>query len=180
MKALLSYPTVRARLSQMATGSLTSIQNLRQERVLDLPIALPPFDAHPAHIEDLALLERAEQAQGEQAAQLDTLLGMLLRAIFAPAPAGAVTISIKRALFHELSPLHQAIWLLLVNADDYAALSMSELNGRLSTAMMKAPGVDALRRALELLTAAGAATEQQDGHLRRWSEALPYDQDEAP
>jgi hypothetical protein len=181
LKALLSQPAVRERLSQMATGNLTSMQNLTQARLLALPIALPTPSAQAAHVADLEAIEGAERAQSAQAAQLAWLESSVLLSTFpraspdAPAPSPEQEdeeLVIERALFAELSPLQQSIWRALVRAD--RELTMPELSRRL-TREHQAPGVDRLRRALDLLSAAGVATRSEDARAYRWSQAQPFD-----
>jgi type I restriction enzyme S subunit len=178
LKALLSHPTVRQRLSRIATGSLTSMQNLTQAKVLDLRVALPPASIQSKHVDDLVALEDIEQAQLEQVAQLDELLDAVLGIVFsstAPAALDEIVLE-RRALFDELAPLHQAIWKTLAGSE--RALSMPELNRRLrrpSTNIQ--PGVDHLRRALHLLTTVGVATQFEDSRSYRWSQAAPHDLD---
>ncbi len=174
LKAVLSQPAVRRRFSQMATGSLGSMQNLTKAKVLDLSVVSPPRPVQTKYVADLALVDRFEQAQLEQVAQLEELLDALLGIAFSsPEPDALGEIVIQRALFDELSPLHQAIWRTLVSVD--GALTMPELSRRLEKHMHARPGLDRLRCALDLLTAAGVATQFEEGHSYSWSEALPYD-----
>jgi type I restriction enzyme S subunit len=174
LKALLSHPAVREQLSRMATGNLASMQNLTMAKVCDLGIVWPPRSARAGHVADMALIDEAERAQLAQAAQLDELLNAMLGLAFAAGQSGApAEVVVERSLFHELSPLHQAIWKLLVSADK--ALTMPELSRRLRAEASPSPGIDRLRGALALLTAAGVATRVEDGHAHRWEEALPYE-----
>jgi type I restriction enzyme, S subunit len=173
LKALLSYPTVRDRLSRIATGSMASMQNLTQAKVLDLHIALPSPGAQAEHIAGLALVERAERSQLDQLTRLEELLRAVLLTAFSRSELALPgEITVERALFHELSPLHQAIWRALVRADE--AVTMPELSRSLGP-RLGTVGVDRLRRALNLLTAAGVATKSEDSTFHRWSEALPDD-----
>ncbi len=174
LKALLSYPTVRHRLSRMATGNLASMQNLTQAKVLDLRVALPSAGAQAEHIVGLELVDRVERSQLEQLARLEEMLSAVLLTAFTRLERDTLSeIVIERELFRELSPLHQAIWRTLVSAD--GALTLPELSRRLGASMDMAPGVDRLRRALHLLTAVGVATQVEDSSFHLWSEALPYD-----
>jgi type I restriction enzyme, S subunit len=174
LKALLSHPAVREQLSGMATGNLASMQNLTMAKVRDLDIVWPPRSARAEHVADMALIDEAERAQLAQAAQLDELLNAVLGLAFAAGQAGTpAAVVIGRSLFRELSPLHQAIWKLLVSADK--ALTMPELSRRLRAEASPSPGIDRLRGALALLAAAGVATRVEDGHAHRWEEALPYE-----
>jgi hypothetical protein len=174
LMALLSHTRVRQQLSRMATGNIASMQNLTQAKVLDLRVALPPVGAQAEHIADVTLLDCTEQAQLEQVAQLDELLGAMLGIAFSSQEPDTLSeIVIERALFHELSPLHQAIWKTLVSADK--RLTMPELSRRLGAHTDPAPGVDRLRRALHLLTAVGVATQSEDSRSYWWSEALSYE-----
>jgi type I restriction enzyme S subunit len=174
MEATLSYPSVRERLSRMATGNIASMQNLTQHKLSELSVVLPHAVARTEHVIDLALLDRIEDAHQRQVVLLEELLRVVLAASFLVAGVAVQKqIAIGRALFRELSPLQQWVWRALVEAD--GALTMPELGRRLQRQMDQQPGVDRMRRALDLLTAAGVATRFEDARSQRWSEALPYD-----
>jgi type I restriction enzyme S subunit len=179
MKATLSYPSVRQRLSAIATGNIASMQNLTQHKLSELSVMLPPADLQAEHVVDLALLDRVEDAHRRQLGLLEQLLRVVLASSFAVAGADIQEqITIERALFHELSTLQQSIWLALVQAD--GALTMPELGRRLQPRARRQPRVDEMRQALDLLTAAGAATHLEDARSQRWEEARPYELAESP
>lgn len=171
--SLLSHPAVRERVSRMATGTITSMQNLTKEKVLAMRVALPASSARAKHVADRVLLDAAERAQLAQAAQLQRLLRLTLETAFASGADALDEVVIERALFAELSPLHRAIWRTLVAAD--GALTMAELSRRLAASAAMTPALDRLRRSLDLLTAAGAATRSEDSRSQRWEEAVPHD-----
>jgi hypothetical protein len=174
LDALLSHPAVRERLSRMATGTIASMQNLTKERVLALRVALPAASARAGYVAERVLLDAAERSQLAQAVQLQRLLRLTLETAFASGGAdGLGEVAVERALFAELSPLHRAIWRTLAAAD--GALTMAELSRRLAAGAAMTPPLDRLRRSLDLLTAAGAATRSEDSRSQRWEEAVPHD-----
>ncbi len=179
VRALLSHPAVRRRLSAIASGNLASMQNLTQANVLALPIVRPPIAAQREFATDLQLVDGVECAQREHAALLERLRGALGGSVLQRPRrrAGAGGTAIGRALFGELSPSQQAIWRALVEAE--GALTMTQLSRRLAAGNRVTPEVDRLRRALELLTAAGVAVCTQDSRGLRWSQAVPHDWREA-
>ena len=78
MKTTLSYPSVRERLSRIATGNIASMQNLTQHKLRELSVVLPPHDTQTEHVVDLALLNRVESAHQRQVALLERLLRVVL------------------------------------------------------------------------------------------------------
>lgn len=175
LKALLSHPATRLHLSGMATGNLAAMQNLTKVKVEKLLVIAPSFDLQRMYVADLELVEHTERALRRQTAQLDRLLHEVLATVFQALepPAAEVELVIERALFAELSRLQQSAWRALVGAE--GPLSMTELS-HLVAHELGALELDRLRRALDLLTAAGVAVRSDAGSLRRWSEAERYDQ----
>ncbi len=175
LKALLSHPATRRHLSGMATGGLASMQNLTKAKVEKLSVISPDLGLQLAYVADLELVEHTERALHQQAAQLDRLLHEVLATVFpASEPqTDEAELIIERALFAELSSLQQSAWRALVGAE--GALTMTELSHRVAHEL-GALELDRLRRALDLLTAAGVAVRSDEGLLRRWSEAERYDQ----
>jgi hypothetical protein len=174
VKGLLSHPSTRARLARLATGNIASMKNLTQAAVLRLEVGLAPTAARAAAADDLRLIDLAERAQRRQANHLAQLLQDILGTAFVGAPPDPLAdVDIDRWLFGELSPLQQAAWRALTNAD--APATMSELRRRIGTHLGVVPSVDRLRRALDLLAAAGVAVPHDDSRGRRWTEAEAED-----
>jgi type I restriction enzyme S subunit len=174
MHAVLSYPTVRRRLSRIATGNLASMQNLTQANLLDLSIAVPTQGAQREYVVDLELIERVERAQRAQAERLGQLLDVVLALAFPQTGSQPVEeVQIDRALFNELSSLQRAVWRTLAQAE--GALTMTELRRRIQVHHAERVQVDNLRRALDLLAAAGVAMQSERGFTPHWARAEPYD-----
>ena len=175
LRAQLSHPSVRDRLTQLATGSLSSMRNLTQAKLLDLRVKVPPLELQLQHADELRSAEQAARAQLRQAAALGTLQHILLEEVFgAPQPDPLADVVVDRALFVHLSLLQQALWRAIVSAE--APLGVAELSSRLTTHLDIRPNVDALRRALDLLTAAGVAIETRASpSSSAWEEAGPYE-----
>jgi type I restriction enzyme S subunit len=174
VKGLLSHPSTRAQLARLATGNIASMKNLSQATVLRLKVGIAPTAARAAGAEDLQLIDLAERAQRRQADHLAQLLQDILGAAFAGTPPDPLAdVVVDRWLFGELSPLQQAAWRALANADEPA--TMSELRRRIGDHLGIVPSVDRLRRALDLLAAAGVAVPHDDSRGRRWAEAEAED-----
>lgn len=173
LKGLLSHPVARRRLAELATGSVASMQNLTQARLHELQVIRPPLSRQSDFAAQLNSVEQARTAQQRQLADLDALTRQLLDVRFPAVEPGEqrpASVVFGRALHPRLSPLQQATWAVLVQAD--LPYGMPELNRRL-VLHGHTPQVDELRHALNVLMAAGAAVRSGSGPSHEWVEARP-------
>jgi type I restriction enzyme, S subunit len=178
LKACLSTPFARRQISELASGTSSSMLNISKDRLLSIKVSFPPEDLQDSFAQIYWLLSEIRQFIQRKRAELNTLLSSLFGYIFGAdltdttQDKESAPLRVDRIIWPKLSSRQRSLW--ETSQTLKRSFRVEELNEQVSVQQGKKLNSEYVQNTLELFEVLTVTIKENRDDVEKWR--LPDDE----